>query len=146
MYELQVSKTSNFKSLVSGYTKLDVGDVDSHVVTGLSSSTQYYYRVRAKDTSLNVYSNYSSYSPCITAPARVDAFAGNSLSKLGFLSRWSFTYGSGYELEVSTDNVFSGGSLLPGYDPLLIDDDGIKSRLVVKNGSDLSQELLLSCS
>ena len=116
MYELQVSTASDFNSLVPGYTKLDVGDVDSYVASGLSSSTQYYYRVRAKDTSLNVYSTYSSYSPCITAPARVDALAGNSLSRLGFLSRWSVVSGSGYELEVSTDNVFSSGSLLPGHD------------------------------
>ena len=139
VYEIQVSKSTNFKSLVSGYTKLDVGDVDSHVANGLSSSTQYYYRVRAKDTSLNVYSKYSSYSPCITAPARVDALAGNSLSRLGFLSRWSVVSGSGYELEVSTNIDFSSSSLLSGYDPLLIDDDSINSRLVVKDGSDLSK-------
>jgi len=46
-YRLDVSTSSSFSSLVSGYNNLDVGNVLSKSVTGLSPGTTYYYRVRA---------------------------------------------------------------------------------------------------
>jgi len=46
-YRLDVSTDSSFGSYVSGYQDLDVGNVSSRGVTGLSASTTYYYRVRA---------------------------------------------------------------------------------------------------
>jgi outer membrane protein assembly factor BamB len=46
-YRLDVSTSSSFTSYVPGYQNLNVGNVVSRSVTGLSASTTYHYRVRA---------------------------------------------------------------------------------------------------
>lgn len=46
-YRLDVSTSSSFISFLSGYQNLDVGNVLNRSITGLTSSTLYYYRVRA---------------------------------------------------------------------------------------------------
>jgi hypothetical protein len=46
-YRLDVSTNPSFNSFVSGYENLDVGNITSRIVSGLSSGTNYYYRVRA---------------------------------------------------------------------------------------------------
>jgi RHS repeat-associated protein len=46
-YRLDVSTSSTFASYVTGYQNLDVGNVNSRAVSGLATSTTYYYRVRA---------------------------------------------------------------------------------------------------
>jgi outer membrane protein assembly factor BamB len=46
-YRLDVSTNSSFSSFVSGYNNLDVGNVASAGVSGLSLNVTYYYRVRA---------------------------------------------------------------------------------------------------
>ncbi len=46
-YRLDVSTSNTFASFISGYQDLDVGNVLSRAVSGLSANTTYYYRVRA---------------------------------------------------------------------------------------------------
>jgi alpha-tubulin suppressor-like RCC1 family protein len=46
-YRLDVSTSSSFSSYVSGYQSLNVGNVITRSVSGLSASKIYYYRVRA---------------------------------------------------------------------------------------------------
>lgn len=46
-YELDVSTSNVFASFVPGYQDLNVGNVTVFLVTGLSNSVTYYYRVRA---------------------------------------------------------------------------------------------------
>lgn len=46
-YRLDVSTSSSFSSYVSGYQNLEVGNVTSRTVSGLSPGVTYYYRVRA---------------------------------------------------------------------------------------------------
>ncbi len=46
-YRLDVATDSAFSSMVSGYDDLDVGDVLTLPITGLSKVTNYFYRVRA---------------------------------------------------------------------------------------------------
>src|SRR5437762_3463333 len=46
-YRLDVSTSPSFNSFVSGYENLDVGNITSRIVSGLSLGTTYYYRVRA---------------------------------------------------------------------------------------------------
>jgi hypothetical protein len=48
-YRLDVSTDASFSSYVEGYHDLDVSNASGRVVTGLSSGTTYYYRVRAYD-------------------------------------------------------------------------------------------------
>lgn len=45
-YRLDVSTTPSFDSYVIRYRDLDLGNVTSHVVSGLNRGTKYYYRVR----------------------------------------------------------------------------------------------------
>jgi hypothetical protein len=55
-YRLDVSTSATFVNYVPGYQNLDVGNVTSRNVTGLTSNTQHYYRLRAYNgngTSLN---------------------------------------------------------------------------------------------
>jgi hypothetical protein len=46
-YRLDVSTSSSFTSYGSGHQDLDVGNVTSRIIGGLSPGTTYYYRVRA---------------------------------------------------------------------------------------------------
>jgi hypothetical protein len=46
-YTLDVATNNSFTNYVTGYHNLNVGNTLSHSVTGLSTSTTYYYRVRA---------------------------------------------------------------------------------------------------
>src|SRR5437899_677670 len=46
-YRLDVATDSSFVNYVPGYQDLDVGNVTSYNVTGLTANTNYYYRLRA---------------------------------------------------------------------------------------------------
>jgi phosphodiesterase/alkaline phosphatase D-like protein len=46
-YRLDVATDSSFVNYVPGYQNLDVGNVTSRDVTGLTMDTNYYYRLRA---------------------------------------------------------------------------------------------------
>lgn len=65
-YHLDVSTTASFNSYVTGYQDRDLGNVTSHIVSGLDRGTQYYYRVRAVDAA-GVVSRNSETAPATTA-------------------------------------------------------------------------------
>lgn len=46
-YRIDIATDSGFVNIVTGYNNLNVGNVLSYVVTGLSADTDYYYRIRA---------------------------------------------------------------------------------------------------
>src|SRR5256885_7366745 len=46
-YRTDVSTSSSFNTYVDGLRNFDVGNITSHVITGLRPGTTYYYRVRA---------------------------------------------------------------------------------------------------
>lgn len=69
-YLLDVSTSNTFATFVSGYNGLPVGNVTSYALTGLTTNTTYYYRVRATGsvcTSTNsstqtIYIGYCTYN------------------------------------------------------------------------------------
>ena len=52
-YKLDISTSSSFSTFVTGYDGLDCGTYLSKIITGLSSGTTYYCRVRANKTSVD---------------------------------------------------------------------------------------------
>lgn len=63
-YLLDVASDAAFSSPVTGYHNLSVGNVTTFAVSGLSSGTPYYYRIRAVDG--NDLSWYSNTISCLT--------------------------------------------------------------------------------
>ncbi len=50
-YSIDVSTSNIFATFVASYNNFSAGNVTSYAVTGLSSNTTYYYRIRANNTS-----------------------------------------------------------------------------------------------
>ena len=78
-YYLDVSTVNNFASFVGIYNNLDVGNVTSYNVTGLSSGTTYYYRVRASNScGTSISSNVRSYATSPSTPADPGSITGTT--------------------------------------------------------------------
>src|SRR5437867_3785750 len=114
-YLLNVATDIDFTSFVAGYNDLNVGNVTSEAVTGLSPGETYYYRVRAVNaggTSGN--SNRISVTDIPAAPV---ATAATSVTANGFSANWNSSTGAtSYRLDVSTSSTFS--STVTGYNNL----------------------------
>ena len=117
-YRMDVATDNGFVSLVSGYSNLDVGNVTSYAVTGLTPNTPYYYRVRAANTGgTSGNSNVVSVTTLPNAPASPLALAGTTIAAAGFTANWSAaTEATGYRLDVATDNLFA--ATLSGFNNL----------------------------
>jgi sugar lactone lactonase YvrE len=110
-YRLDVSTDSSFSSFVSGFQDLDVGNVTSEAVGGLSANTTYYYRVRAYNSAgtgtganSNTITVTTSAPVVITAPLTVSTLAGQPLTSgssdgTGSAARFDFPSG------VAADNA-----------------------------------------
>ena len=111
-YRLDVATDVAFSNFVSGYQDLNVGNVTSFNVTGLSSGSVYYYRVRANNGS--GVSDNSNVIMVITLPAAPTLGAASNVTGNSFTVNWnSVTGATGYQLDVSTTNTF--GSYVSGY-------------------------------
>ncbi|NUN08416.1 MAG: choice-of-anchor A family protein [Ignavibacteriaceae bacterium] len=105
-YRLDVATDAGFTSFVAGFNDLDVSNVLTYTVTGLTSGTNYFFRVRAYNTT-GTGANSSSQS-LITIPDAPDATAGTSITKYSFSANWnSVTGAAGYYLDVAKDNSFT---------------------------------------
>ena len=117
-YQLDVSTNNAFSNYVSGYQNLDVGNVLSSSVTGLSPVTTYYYRVRAYNgVGASGNSGTISVTTTLSPPPAPTANAATGVTNTAFTANWSSASGAtGYQLDVSTDNAF--GSYVSGYQNL----------------------------
>jgi len=117
-YRLDVSTSNTFTTYVPGYQDLNVGNVTSYNVTGLSPNTTYYYRVRSYNgcaTSPNSSVKNVKTLPCTPAAPRVQSATNVTFSS--FTARWGSVSGAiDYRLDVSTSNTFT--TYVPGYQDL----------------------------
>jgi hypothetical protein len=115
-YQLDVATDNAFINLLPAYTNKDLGNVVFFNITGLSSKTTYFYRIRSYTAvSPNVDQN-SLTASVVTTPAPV-ATAATNVSYNSFTANWNvFTSASGYYLDISTDPNFA--TFLTGYNAL----------------------------
>lgn len=118
-YFLDVSTVNTFASFVAGYNNLDVGNVTTYNVTGLSAGTTYYYRVRAYNTcgsssnsaiityATSPATSISSQSTDTQTKCNGDAFAAMSVTAAG-------TGTLTYQWYSNTSSSNSGGTLITG--------------------------------
>ena len=83
-YLLDVSTSSTFATFVTGFNGLNVGNVLSSNVTGLTANTSYFWRVRAVGSGCNslnsaVQTVFTGY--CVPAPTSVD---GSGITNVNF--------------------------------------------------------------
>lgn len=114
-YKLDVSTDVNFGSFITGYQNLDVGNVNTYSVSGLSTGTTYYYRLRAYD--VDGITGYSNKILVITAPPASVASAATLIIESSFTANWGASAGATkYYLDVATTNTFNAGTFLAGYE------------------------------
>lgn len=119
-YYIDVATNSTFTTFATGYNNKDVGNVLSASITGLSSGTTYYYRVRAYNSyGISSSSNTISQTtyPAIP-PTPPMIYVGINVSQTGFTLQWDASGGgaTGYRIDVSTTSGFT--SYLPGFNNL----------------------------
>jgi hypothetical protein len=132
-YSLQVSTSSIFAATIVNQT----GITDTtYNVTGLSNSTQYYWRVRAMNvTGWGAYSEWSTFTTIIDTPGVATLLypGGNSNipdTASSILFTWkSALLSDSYELQIASDNKFT---------TILADTTGITDTVFTYNSKNLT--------
>ena len=118
-YYLDVATDAGFSSLVAGYNGKDVGNVTTSSVTGLASGTNYYWRLRAYNTSGTSTNSSSTQTVTLPAAPTLPATPATSITTTSFSTNWNASSGNavtGYYLDVATDAAFT--SMVAGFSNL----------------------------
>jgi hypothetical protein len=90
-YHLDVSTGNTFGSFITGYDSLNVGNVTSYNVTGLTTCSTYYYRLKAEN--LCGQSNYSNIISASTSGggggSGTTTFNASSTGNTGTIQTWT---------------------------------------------------------
>ncbi|MFH6997705.1 fibronectin type III domain-containing protein [Flavobacterium sp. FlaQc-57] len=108
-YLLDVSTDINFGSFVGVYNSFNVGNVTTYTVTGLSTSTIYYYRLKGKNGCGNstIYSNLQTAKTLNSAPVAPTAVSSSAVLCNQFTMSWgAATNALTYQVQISTNNTF----------------------------------------
>ncbi|HXC05291.1 MAG TPA: LamG-like jellyroll fold domain-containing protein, partial [Bacteroidia bacterium] len=143
-YLLDVSTSSTFASFVAGYNGLNVGNVTTYSVTGLTAGTTYYYRVRADKSSVTGTGDNSYTITVAGAPAAALNFNAASLNYVSVPDNANLDFGSAdftveadIKTSVSQPNyagivVKAGSSTNSGYQLVLV---GNKIAMEIGDGT-----------
>ena len=107
-YQLQLSTTSNFSSLL--YNKNDLTTSQFTVPSNLAPNTTFYWRVRALNAleKSKGWSSTFSFRTALSRPILVDPANGSTASSLTPTFDWNDVSGAaGYDIQVSTDSTFT---------------------------------------
>jgi hypothetical protein len=108
-YYLDVATDAGFTNFVTGFNNLDVSNVTTYSVTGLTANTTYYYQVRANNSAgTSISSNAITVETLPDAPAAPVAAPATSPTKTSFIANWAASAtATKYYLDITTDNTFT---------------------------------------
>lgn len=119
-YLLDVATDSSFSAFVTGYKSVSTGNVTSFDVGQLAPGRDYYYRVRAKKSSLTGANSQTIFT--ITYPETPVALTATDRNALQFTANWDEAEGArSYRFELAKDQDFE--NTLSNYDNIEIDDE-----------------------
>ncbi|MFY0598960.1 MAG: VCBS repeat-containing protein [Cyclobacteriaceae bacterium] len=129
-YDVEVSLSQTFTTLLTGYpanttsAQLELGNIIG--TSALASNTTYWVRILANNaTGASGYSNAISILTKPETPV-INAIANSDIGQTNANVSWNSVFSSGgsYNLEVSTTDFASGGTLINGY-PLSVSSTSI---------------------
>jgi len=91
---------------------VNVGNVTTLSITGLTAGTNYYYRVRANNTCGTSGSSSTITATTLSIPVAPTANAASSVTCSSFSANWAAVAGaSTYFIDVNTNNTFTGTAI-----------------------------------
>ncbi|HSD08144.1 fibronectin type III domain-containing protein [Flavobacterium sp.] len=120
-FYIDVATTSAFDAgtYVTGYSNTDLGNVNATVITGLTPSTLYYFRIRAHDATGD--SDYSLTQNALTSSITLPTSSAPVVSGYWGLSTCSVTVqwigtADYFYIDIATTATFDAGTFVPGYE------------------------------
>ncbi|MBX3102698.1 MAG: hypothetical protein KF690_09335, partial [Bacteroidetes bacterium] len=112
-YRLDVSNNPGFSPLLPGYNNLNVGNVTSYTVVGLTQNTTYYFRIRAVNQ-CGATSNSVVESLTTDFAETPDPQPATNITCSQFVANWDAVPGAtSYRIDVATDPAF--GTILGSF-------------------------------